>query len=140
MNESASIAYTFAKGFVKDVDPNSTFFDNHGIHMHVPDGATKKDGPSAGVTMTTSLLSLALGRAPLPDVAMTGEITLLGKVLRIGGVKEKVIAAKRSGIKTILIPAGNKADWDELEAHIKEGIQVHLIDSYKDIFPLVFPK
>lgn len=166
MNESASIAYTFAKGiyskhffffyfcfssfdlltflitilgFVKDIDPNNTFFEANGIHMHVPDGATKKDGPSAGITMTTSLLSLALNRPPAEDIAMTGEITLLGKVLRIGGVKEKVISAKRSGIKTILLPVGNKADWDELEDFIKEGLQVHLVDTYQDVFPHVFP-
>jgi len=139
MNESASIAYTFAKSFVKEADPNNTFFESSSIHMHVPDGATKKDGPSAGITMTSSLLSLALGRAPARDVAMTGEITLLGKVLRIGGVKEKVIAAKRSGIKDIIIPAGNKADWDELEDYIKAGLTVHLVENYKDVYPIIFP-
>jgi ATP-dependent Lon protease len=89
--------------------------------------------------MTTSLISLALNRSAIPDVAMTGEITLTGKILRIGGVKEKAIAAKRSGVKTIIFPASNKSDWDELPDFIKEGLQPHFVDWYEQIYNIVFP-
>ena len=106
--------------------------------MHVPEGATPKDGPSAGITMVTSLLSLALQRQARADVAMTGEITLTGRVLRIGGVKEKTIAAKRSGVRTLIFPAGNRADWEELSADIREGIDAHFAETYADVFPIVF--
>jgi ATP-dependent Lon protease len=106
--------------------------------MHVPEGATPKDGPSAGITMVTSLLSLALQRPARPDVAMTGEVTLTGRVLRIGGVKEKTIAAKRSGVHTLVFPAGNRADWEELSADIRAGLTAHFADTYDDVFPIVF--
>ncbi|KAJ2863448.1 ATP-dependent Lon protease pim1 [Coemansia erecta] len=105
--------------------------------MHVPEGATPKDGPSAGVTMTTALLSLALNRPVQPDVAMTGELTLTGRVLKIGGLKEKTIAARRSGVKRILFPKANMADWEELPANVKEGIEGCPIEWYEQIPPLV---
>ena len=88
--------------------------------------------------MVTSLLSLALQRQARADVAMTGEITLTGRVLRIGGVKEKTIAAKRSGVRTLIFPAGNRADWEELSADIREGIDAHFAETYADVFPIVF--
>lgn len=137
MKESASIAYTFAKSFLARHFPQNDFFEQAAIHLHVPDGATPKDGPSAGCTMVTSFLSLALSQ-PIPsDIAMTGEITLTGKILRIGGVKEKTIAAKRSGIKTLFIPKSNEADWLELPSYIKEGLSVHYVDNYSEIAKLL---
>ncbi|KAI8840657.1 Lon protease C-terminal proteolytic domain-containing protein [Chytriomyces cf. hyalinus JEL632] len=139
MKESSSIAYTFSKAFMARQFPENKFFDKASVHLHVPEGATPKDGPSAGTTMTTSLLSLALNTPALADVAMTGELTLTGKVLKIGGVKEKTIAAKRSGVSNIIFPASNRADWDELPAYIKEGLTPHFVGWYEEVFKVVFP-
>ncbi|KAJ3373011.1 ATP-dependent Lon protease pim1 [Kappamyces sp. JEL0680] len=139
MKESSTIAYTFAKSFIARRFPQNQFFDKASVHMHIPEGATPKDGPSGGCTMTTSLLSLALGKSVIPDVAMTGEITLTGKILKIGGVKEKAIAAKRSGVKTIIFPAANQADWIELPDYLKEGLEPHFVSWYDEIFDIVFP-
>ncbi|KAJ3200031.1 ATP-dependent Lon protease pim1, partial [Dinochytrium kinnereticum] len=138
MKESATIAYTFAKSFVAGVEPGNRFFERAGVHLHVPEGATPKDGPSAGTTMATSLISLALNRPVMQDIAMTGELTLTGKVLKIGGVKEKTIAAKRSGVKLILLPASNRNDWDELPEYIREGIEVRFVEWYREIFEVAF--
>jgi len=133
MEESASIAYSYAKGFMTQYHPHSAFFQHAALHLHVPEGATPKDGPSAGTTMATALLSLALSK-PLPThTAMTGELSLTGKVLRIGGVKEKMIAAKRAGIHTVLLPGTNRSDWDDLPGYIRDGLTVHFVDSYPDI-------
>lgn len=139
MKESSSIAYTVAKAFCHKVDPKSDFFSRARIHMHVPEGATPKDGPSAGITMITSLLSLALNRPALADVAMTGEVTLTGKVLGIGGVKEKIIASRRSNVTTVLLPASNKAEYEELPEYIKEGMTIHYVAQYQDVYDIVFP-
>lgn len=139
MKESVSIAYSFAKGFVTRKFPENKFFDKAQIHLHCPEGATPKDGPSAGVTITSSLLSLALNRPLAPDVAMTGEITLTGKVLRIGGLKEKTLAAKRSGVKKLLFPKDNVVDWKELPKNIREGVTPYPIDWYSDAFKVLFP-
>ncbi|KAJ3119206.1 ATP-dependent Lon protease pim1 [Physocladia obscura] len=139
MKESSTIAYTYAKAFMVQNFPHNKFFEKASVHLHVPEGATPKDGPSAGTTMTTSLLSLALNRPAKPDIAMTGELTLTGKVLKIGGLKEKSIAAKRSGVKDIIFPAANKSDWDELPDYIKEGLVPHSVGSYHEIFDIVFP-
>lgn len=114
MKESSTIAYSFAKSMMVQEFPENHFFDKAKIHLHVPEGAVQKDGPSAGVTMTTSLLSLALDRAIDPTVAMTGELTLTGKVLRIGGLREKTVAARRAGCKLIIFPEDNLSDWLEL--------------------------
>lgn len=133
MEESSTIAYSYSKAFMTKNYPNSDFFQHAAIHLHVPEGATPKDGPSAGTTMTTALVSLALN-TPIPaDLAMTGELSLTGKVMKIGGVKEKVIAAKRAGIKTVLLPKSNQADWEELQDYIREGIQVHFIETFEDV-------
>lgn len=139
MEESSSIAYTFAKSFFANMTPPNDFFEKASIHLHVPEGATPKDGPSAGCTMVTSLLSLALNRAIPCDIAMTGELTLTGKILKIGGVKEKAIAAKRSGITRVLFPKSNMADWHELPPFIKEGLQPHFVEDYSEIFSICFP-
>ncbi|KAJ1923246.1 ATP-dependent Lon protease pim1 [Tieghemiomyces parasiticus] len=137
MKESTTIAYTFVRSLVDTRFPGNQFFADHNIHLHVPEGATPKDGPSAGITMTTALLSLALGKSVPPTVSMTGEITLTGKVLKIGGLKEKTIAAKRSGITRIFFPAANAPDWEELEDYIKEGVEGVPIDWYHQLPPLL---
>lgn len=139
MKESSTIAYSFAKAFMANQYPDNQFFDKAKIHLHVPEGAVQKDGPSAGVTMTTSLLSLALDSPVDPAIAMTGELTLTGKVLRIGGLREKTVAARRAGCKMIIFPEDNMSDWLELPENIKDGIEGHPASWYKEIFELVFP-
>ncbi|KAJ8602742.1 hypothetical protein MRB53_042369 [Persea americana] len=138
MKESSTIAYSFSKGYMVKEFPENRFFERAQIHLHCPEGAVGKDGPSAGVTMTTSLLSLALDYPLDPTIAMTGELTLTGKVLRIGGLKEKAVAAKRSGVKTILFPDSNKADWEELPANIKDGLTGVPVAWYPEVFDVVF--
>ncbi|SMN18490.1 similar to Saccharomyces cerevisiae YBL022C PIM1 ATP-dependent Lon protease, involved in degradation of misfolded proteins in mitochondria [Maudiozyma saulgeensis] len=139
MKESSRLAYSFSKMFLANKFPENRFFQQASIHLHCPEGATPKDGPSAGVTMATSFLSLALNRSIEPTVAMTGELTLTGKVLRIGGLREKAVAAKRSGAKTIIFPKDNWSDWEELPANVKEGLTPLPADWYGDIFKKLFP-
>lgn len=138
MKESASIAHTYARKFLEDLRPDSAFFADHALHVHVPAGATPKDGPSAGCTLVTALLSLALNSPVTPDLAMTGEITLTGKVLPIGGVKEKALAAKRSGVRHVIFPEGNRRDWDELSKEVKAGLEPHFVEEYRQIYDLAF--
>lgn len=114
MKESTVVAYSFAKGVMAREFPKNRFFEHARIHLHCPEGATPKDGPSAGITMTSSLLSLALDTPIKESVAMTGEITVTGKVLRIGGLREKTVAARRAGAKTVIFPKDNESDWLEL--------------------------
>lgn len=140
MKESSRIAYSFSKMYLAKHFSENRFFEKAKIHLHCPEGATPKDGPSAGVTMTTSFLSLALNVPLEPTVAMTGELTLTGKVLRIGGLKEKAIAAKRSGVQTIIFPKDNLADWEELPENVKEGLTPVPADWYDDVFKVVFSK
>ncbi|KAF2070115.1 hypothetical protein CYY_008567 [Polysphondylium violaceum] len=139
MLESSSIAYTFAKNFLYFIDPNNNFFETHNLHMHFPEGAIPKEGPSAGIAIVTSLLSLALNEPALNNLGMTGEVTITGKVLPIGGVKEKTIGAKRSSLKTIIFPATNRVHFEELASYVKEGIDVQYASDYKDVFVLAFP-
>ncbi|EHK97378.1 Ribosomal protein S5 2-like protein [Glarea lozoyensis ATCC 20868] len=139
MKESTTIAYSFAKSVMAKSYPQNGFFDKAKIHLHCPEGAVQKDGPSAGITMATSLLSLALDRALDPTIAMTGELTVTGKVLRIGGLREKTVAARRAGCKMIIFPADNLSDWLELPENIKEGIDGRPAAWYHDVFDLVFP-
>lgn len=115
-----------------------TDFSFSHIHLHVPEGATPKDGPSAGVTIVTALLSLALNKPIRQNVAMTGEISLIGKVLPVGGIKEKVIAAKRSGVNCIILPDENKKDFTELPKYISDGLEVHYVSNYSDVFKIAF--
>ncbi|KAF2358922.1 Lon proteaseue chloroplastic/mitochondrial [Trinorchestia longiramus] len=138
MKESVRIAYTFAKNFQASLDPqNKTLLENH-LHLHVPEGAVPKDGPSAGVTIVSALLSLALGVPARQDVAMTGEVSLTGKVLPVGGIKEKTIAARRAGVKCLILPAENKKDYVDLPSFIKEGLEVHFAAHYSDVYKVVF--
>lgn len=137
MKESMNLAITYTKCFLKKLDPKNDFL-NSKIHIHVPEGATPKDGPSAGITIATSILSLALDKPVSSSIAMTGELTLSGKVLRIGGLREKIIAAKRCGVSTVVFPSGNKSDWVELPDYIKEGINPIFAETYNDVFKVCF--
>ncbi|CEP63088.1 ATP-dependent Lon protease PIM1 LALA0_S07e02124g [Lachancea lanzarotensis] len=139
MKESSRLAYSFSRMFLSKTFPENRFFEKAAIHLHCPEGATPKDGPSAGVTMASSLLSLALNKQLDPTVAMTGELTLTGKVLRIGGLREKAVAAKRSGAKTIIFPKDNLNDWAELPDHVKDGLEPLPAAWYDQIFNKLFP-
>ncbi|CAN9300922.1 unnamed protein product [Alternaria alternata] len=139
MKESTSVAYSFAKSILAREFPKNKFFEHARIHLHCPEGGTPKDGPSAGITMATSMLSLALDKKIRDDVAMTGELTLTGKVLRIGGLREKTVAARRAGAKTVIFPHDNMSDWLELPENIKEGIEGRPVQWYKEVFDIVFP-
>ncbi|MCK5543111.1 MAG: endopeptidase La [Desulfobacterales bacterium] len=138
MQESAEIAVSFIRSNINTFKGNPDFFDSSFIHIHVPEGATSKDGPSAGITLATALLSLVLNKKVDPHLAMTGEITLTGEVLAVGGIREKIIAARRTGIKEIILPYAVTSDFIQLPAHIKEGITFHFAKKYKDIFDIVF--
>ena len=138
MKESSQIAYTVARARLGDVEPDNRFFDEMDIHAHVPEGATPKDGPSAGVTMVTSMLSLAMDKPVRNDLAMTGEISLTGKVLAVGGIKEKIMAARRAGIKCIVMPAANQRDYDEIPEYLKDGLDVHFAEDYTTVFDVAF--
>ncbi|MET0378420.1 MAG: endopeptidase La [Spongiibacteraceae bacterium] len=138
MKESAEIAYSYVMSHLKEFGAPEKFFDESMVHVHVPEGATPKDGPSAGVTMATALLSLARNQKPLRALAMTGELTLTGEVLAVGGIREKVIAAKRAGIKELILPEPNRRDFDELPEHIRQELVVHFAATYPDVFAAVF--
>ena len=140
MKESSQIAWTFLHSTVNKYAPGIPFFEKSQVHVHIPEGATPKDGPSAGITMVTSMLSLLLNEPVLEDLGMTGELTLTGKVLPIGGVKEKMIAAKRSGAKVLIFPKENQRDYDELPPYVKKGIHVHFVKDYNEVFRVAFPK
>ncbi|XP_078299654.1 lon protease homolog, mitochondrial [Panthera onca] len=140
MKESARIAYTFARAFLMQHDPANDYLVTSHIHLHVPEGATPKDGPSAGCTIVTALLSLATDRPVRPNLAMTGEVSLRGKILPVGGIKEKTIAAKRAGVTCIVLPAENKKDFYDLAAFITEGLEVHFVEHYREIFNIAFPE
>ena len=138
MRESSEIAYSYIGARLEQYGGRPDFFDNTYVHLHVPEGATPKDGPSAGVTMATALLSLARGQRTRVPVAMTGELTLTGKVLPVGGIREKVVAAKRSGLKTLILPAANQRDVDELPEFLTDGLTFHFASKYEDVFDVVF--
>lgn len=139
MKESSQIAWSYVKSQVSRYSKDK-FFDKKEVHIHIPEGAVPKDGPSAGVTMTTAILSLLLKEHVKEDLAMTGELTLTGKVLPIGGLKEKLIAAKRSLMKTLIFPKENLRDYDELPDYLKKGLTVHFVEYYDDVFKIAFPK
>lgn len=138
MMESTQIAHSYVRSLLMKQDPPNTFFDENAIHLHVPTGATPKDGPSAGITMALALYSLATNKAVKNNLAMTGELTLTGKVLPIGGVKEKAIAARRVGIKTLIFPIDNKKDFEELPEYIKKGLNVHFADYFVDVLEVAY--
>ena len=138
MKESANIAYSFVQGHMTEYGADPSYFESSFVHVHVPEGATPKDGPSAGVTMTTALLSLARNEPIKRNLAMTGELTLTGHVLPVGGIREKVIAARRSDIFEVILPEANRRDYDELPDYLKDGMTVHFASQYKDVARVVF--
>ena len=138
MQESAGIAYTYIRKIAQDFGIDNEFFEKNTIHLHIPAGATPKEGPSAGITMATTLLSLARGKAVKQKLGMTGELSLSGRVLPIGGLKEKLIAARRAGLKTIMIPSQNEPDLSEIPDHIKKGLKIHPVSHMDEVLPLVF--
>ncbi len=141
MKESAQIAYSYVQANLARLTrrKNAEFFKKAAIHLHVPEGAVPKDGPSAGVTMATSLLSLAAQTAPKPGFAMTGELSLTGQVLAIGGIREKVIAARRMGIFNIIVPKANEGDVKELPEEVSQGVTFYYADKFDDVAAILFP-
>jgi len=139
MKESSEIAWSYLHSALHRYAPGYTFFEKSQVHMHIPEGATPKDGPSAGITMVTALLSLLTNTPVLPDLGMTGELTLTGRILPIGGVKEKLVAARRSGLTTLIFPRDNARDLDELKEDIKDDIDIHLVDHYDQVIKIAFP-
>jgi len=135
MKESAQAALTYVRGHAHEIAPDlpDTWFADHDLHVHVPAGATPKDGPSAGITIATALASLMSGRLVRDDVAMTGEITLSGQVLPIGGLKEKALAAQRHGIKTVIAPARNEADAEDIPEHLRKRLTFVWADEVSDV-------
>jgi ATP-dependent Lon protease len=133
MKESATAALSFARANAAALGIDENFFDSHDLHIHVPAGAIPKDGPSAGVTMLTALTSLLTDTRIRKDLAMTGEITLRGQVLPVGGIKEKVLAAHRAGIKTIILPAWNRKDLEDIPKKVEKEIKFHFVDKMLDV-------
>ena len=141
MKESASVAMTYVKANLKKYPPkDKNFFKDRAIHLHFPEGATPKDGPSAGITITTAIVSVLTNRKVRQDIAMTGEITITGDVLAIGGVREKVIGAHRAGIKEVILPEDNRVDTDEIPDELKSTMKIHFAKTYDDVSKLVFVK
>lgn len=138
MQESAGIAYSYITANLDKYKADPKFFDEAFVHLHVPDGATPKDGPSAGITMATALLSLARNEPIKSVLAMTGELSLTGQVLPVGGIREKVIAAKRIGLKEIILPEDNRKDYNELPEYLKQDINVHFVKVFEDVARLTF--
>jgi ATP-dependent Lon protease len=138
MKESAEIAYSYVLSSLSEHQINPYVFHNTMVHLHIPDGATPKDGPSAGIAMATALLSLAMGKPMDRPLAMTGEITLTGHVLAVGGIREKLIAAKRANITEIILPEAVRKDFVELPKFIKDGLKIHFVKHYREVFKIVF--
>jgi ATP-dependent Lon protease len=135
MRESAQAALSYVRSNAPELVPGlaEDWFATHDIHIHVPAGATPKDGPSAGVAMVTALASLLSGRLVRSDVAMTGEITLTGQVLPIGGLKEKALAAQRNKIRSVIAPAVNEQDVDEIPAHLRKDLEFHFVSTVDEV-------
>jgi ATP-dependent Lon protease len=132
MKESATIAYEYLKIHAGDFDLNVSDIQNKDVYIHVPEGATPKDGPSAGITLLTALLSTFTQKHIRPNLAMTGEITLRGKITPVGGIKEKILAAKRADIRTIVLPKANQNDINDIEQEYISGINFHYFENMSD--------
>lgn len=140
MKESAQTGISYIRSVSEEYNIPKDFFKEHDIHIHIPEGAVPKDGPSAGITMATAMLSAIIKKPVRADVAMTGEITLRGRVLPIGGLKEKTLAAKNAGIKTICVPKKNEKDIEEISAEIKKGLDIVFVEQMKDVLDVAFVK
>ena len=140
MKESAKAALSFIRAHAKEEGIDEKFYKNKDIHIHVPEGATPKDGPSAGITIATALVSALTGKKVRNDIAMTGEITLRGRVLPIGGLKEKLLAAKTAGLKRVLVPLENKSDVEEFEEEIVQGLEIVYVSDMKEVLKLAIVK
>ena len=136
MSESAQIALSFVRANAEELGVPKDAFEHRRFHLHVPSGAIPKDGPSAGITMTTALASLVTGRPVKAKVGMTGEVTLQGRVLPIGGVKQKLLAAQRAGLTDVLIPADNEPDLDDVPEHIRALLHVHPVRDVREVLEL----
>ncbi|MBU0481275.1 MAG: endopeptidase La [Proteobacteria bacterium] len=137
MKESSEIAYSYIAANAWKFGAKKDFFNSRFIHLHVPEGATKKDGPSAGITMASALLLLSLNREIDRSLAMTGELTLTGNVLPVGGIKEKMIAAKRRGIREVILPEANRGDFEELPEHIRKGMTAHFCKKFRQVANII---
>ena len=133
MKETATLALEYIKSHAKEIGIDEKMFEENDIHVHVPAGAVPKDGPSAGITMVTALVSALTGRKVKKAIAMTGEITLRGKVLPVGGIREKILAAKRAGIKEIILCSENKKDIDDIKKEYLKGLKFHYADHIKEV-------
>jgi len=139
MKESVNIAYTYARKLISHKYVDNPFFTTHQLHLHAPEGAVEKDGPSAGIAITTSLISIALNISVYPNLAMTGEISLTGKILPVGGIKEKLLAAATSGAKIVILPVGNRSDVHDLPTYVKKSVAIHFVSNYEEVFKIAFP-
>ena len=133
MKESAQIALTYVRSVSEQYEIDRDYFEKHDIHLHIPEGAVPKDGPSAGITMATAMLSAVTGKKVRADVAMTGEVTLRGRVLPIGGLKEKTLAARMAHIKKVLVPEKNRPDMAEISKEITKGMEIVFVKTMEDV-------
>jgi ATP-dependent Lon protease len=140
MKESAAAALSFIRANSKALGIDEAFYENHDLHIHLPAGAIPKDGPSAGVTLLTALTSLFTNRPVRQDLAMTGEITLRGQVLPVGGIKEKVLAAHRARVPGVILPAWNRKDVEDIPKHIQKEIRFHFVDRMLDVLELALTR
>ena len=138
MKESATIAYQYIKAHPYMANMDSKSFSEKDIHVHVPEGATPKDGPSAGITMVSSMVSALRGKAVRKGIAMTGEMTLRGRVLPVGGIKEKILAAKRAGVHTIVISEDNRKDVEDIKEIYVHGLTFHYVKTIDDVIDFIF--
>ena len=133
MKESARAGISYIRSVGEEYHISEDFFEKHDIHIHIPEGATPKDGPSAGITMATAMLSAVTGKKVRADVAMTGEVTLRGRVLPIGGLKEKTLAARMAHIKKVLVPEKNRPDMAEISKEITKGMEIVFVKTMEDV-------
>jgi len=136
MQESAQAALSYTRSRAHELGLEDLDFDKIDIHIHVPEGAVPKDGPSAGITIATALISALTGRPVMHNVAMTGEITLRGRVLPIGGLREKLLAAHRAGLKTMLLPSRNRRDLSDIPLRMRRGLNLVFVDTMDQVLPV----
>jgi ATP-dependent Lon protease len=138
MQESAQAALSWVRSHSQELDLDPAWFDDHDIHVHVPAGAVPKDGPSAGITMATAIVSIVSGRPVSEEVAMTGEITLTGQVLQIGGLREKILAAQRAGVKKVVMPRENEPELTELPEETRKELEFVPVDTIEEVLDVAF--